>query len=321
MLILKILFTGLSFVLLFVSLSALMVRTQKFLAVKNTREHHIKLSNHGNFTGTFILSVKWVEQRISFKFFMNDIPLVAISGPEYFPPSIPNPAPVGTVSQPKAGTNSAMNTALKSGKSVAAKAGWMASLLGTLGALLPGSLGSSLRTQSEVLRETQSMVITTTQSPVNAQRRLDALQQQSGKISGGNQTAGKTENGSAYRSDPAEASSHSGGTRSGLAEDPIPGLQIVQTKPVEPGEDISVILRIEPVKRHHPEGTFAYTVTSQQFPVEPLEVDPPIVTKTGVLHLPHVEVWRYWLAPAANLLLVFMFLFILFFIFKFIWFR
>ena len=308
-LILKILSTGVLVVLLFGFFWALIVRTQKYLTVGNKRDHLIKLANQGNFTSIFILSVQSAEQRICFKFLMNDIPLAEAAAPEIFqpvPPSGSSPA------QARAGSNSVMSTAMKGGKSVAASAGWMASFMGTLSALLPGRLGSSLRTQSEVLRETQSTVISTTQSPINAQRRVNSLQQQTGKMSG----TGHGTN----RFDPVHGPSHSRDLRTGSVENPVQGGHVVQTKPLEPGENISLVLRIEPVKRHHPEGTFSYTLTSRQFPVDPMEVDPPGITRHGLLHFPHVEVWRYWLAPAATFLFVSVCLCILLLIFRFIWF-
>lgn len=335
---LKILLTGILFIILAVICILLITRIQRWLTVENKREHVVKLTNQGNFTSVFNLSVVSVEQIFSFNLLLNDIPLIAVPQVEI---SQPLSADVNTApSEQPAQKNKAEKKAeikadkktsaaggvLKGGQAVAAKAGMLASFIGTLASLLPGSWGSNLRAQSETLREAQSNAQAATQAPIDAQRRVESLQQQGGKLSGvtpaaktGNLPNVNVQRPEARSSAPASVHSQSERPMLTAARKVTPGVYMVQTQPVEPGADLSLVLRIEALKRSRPDGTFAYTLSSQQLPVETLEGEQPPVIKQGVLHFPHIHIWRYWLAPVANLLVIATLLSTLIFVVGFIW--
>ena len=334
---LKVLLTGISFIILVVISVWLIVRIQRALVVKNKREHVIKMTNQGNFSSIFSLSVVSVEKMLSFKLLLNDIPLMAVPQIENSRPisAGQNMAQAGSLAQQntdkKPGAN--MSAAVKSGQAVAAKAGLVATLMGTLGALLPGSLGSNLRAQSEALRAAQSNTLAAAQAPVNAQRRVEALQQESGKLVGVKPTA--STGGPPQSKQPVAQSASSAAYSqavyfsSAAAKKAVPGVYMVQTQPLDPGDGLSLVLRIGSPRQHYPEGTFAYTLSSQQLAVAALAGEQPNknqgialepVTRQGVVNFPHVDIWRYWLAPVTNLLVVATLLFTLIFIFRFIWF-
>ncbi len=336
---LKILLTGILFIILAVICILLITRIQRWLTVENKREHIVKLSNQGNFTSVFNLSVVSVEQIFSFKFLLNDIPLIAVPQTEISQSlsddvnTTPSEQPVQKNTTEKKAEikadkkTSAAGGLVKGGQAVAAKAGMLASFMSTLASLLPGNLGSNLRTQSETLRGAQSSAQTVAQAPVNAQRRAESLQQQGGKLSGAKPAATKTGNPPNVNVQQPEAHSsaptfvHSQSERQMLtaARKVTPGVYMVQTQPVEPGADLSLMLRIEALKRSRPDGTFAYTLSSQQLPVETLEGELPPVIKQGVLYFSHIHIWRYWLAPVVNLLVIATLLSTLIFIVRFIW--
>jgi hypothetical protein len=330
--VLKVLFTAISFIVLSGLCIFLVVRIQRALVVNNKREHVIKLTNQGNFTSIFVLTVASVEKMLSFHLTSNGVPLIPAPVLEFPAQAIPGQAGQAaartaqkTGGQP--GPN--MGGALKGGQAVAAKAGLVATMLGTLGALLPGSLGSGLRAQSQALREAQTSTMAATQAPVNAQRRVEALQHESSKLGGGQakpastNTGGKTITLSQPASQPAAAAAsplQSSPSAPVAAPKATPGLIRVQTPPLAPGAGLSLVLRIGSPRQHYPQGSFTYTLSSEQQPVEPLDGAAQPVTRKGLVHFPHIALWRYWLAPLFNFLAIASLLFSLIVIFRFIWF-
>lgn len=335
--VLKVLSTGIIFIMLAAICILLIVRIQRVLAIENKREHMFKLSNQANFTSVFNLSVVSVEKIFSFQILLNNIPLIVV--PQQAEVSQPLLAASSTTAagQPaqnktgdahtanrQIGTNNMKEGAVKSGKAVAAKAGLLASIMSTIASLLPGSLGSNLRAQSETLRQAQSNTQAAIQAPEDAKRKMEVLQQQSGKLAGTKPTATisappKTQQPTA-RSDASSANSQAGYPHPKATKKAVPGFYMVQTQPVDPGDSLSLMLRIETPKQRRLVGTFAYTLSSQQLPLEALggaEQSP--VTKPGVLHFPHIDVWRYWLAPISSLLVIAVFLFTATLIYRIIW--
>jgi hypothetical protein len=97
-----------------------------------------------------------------------------------------------------------------------------------------------------------------------------------------------------------------------------PGVYVVQTQPLAPGAGLSLVLRIGSPGR--PEGSFAYKLSSQQQPLETFAGEAQPVIRQGLVHFPHIEIWRYWLAPAINLLVIAGLTLPFIFIFRLIWF-
>jgi hypothetical protein len=94
-----------------------------------------------------------------------------------------------------------------------------------------------------------------------------------------------------------------------------PGACTVQTQHVEPGDTLSLSLQIEAAMWSYPDGAYTYTLSSQQLPVDLLAGEEPPVTTEGVLHFPSSDVWPYWLAPVASLLVIAIWILILFLVF------
>jgi hypothetical protein len=336
---LKLLFTGIVSVILFVVFLPLLIGIRRTLAVKHSREHIIKISNQGNFTSTFKLSVVDVETMFDFKILFDDIPLVPVLQIEEPQPNLDtqiadqpsSPLQKNQPVQNKAASadkkSGAMGNFSKGGRAVAAKSGQAASFLGTLASLLPGSMGSGLRAQSEGLRQTQSKAQAAAMAPENTKHKVEALQQQSGRMVSNTSSASVgnppsvRQLGSAHPK-PVSEPVNSPPVRPNLAagKRTLPtSIYAVQTQPVEPGDTLSLTLQVEVPKRSRPSGSYAYTLTSQQIPVEALNTEQPPITRQGVLYFPPVEFWRYWLPPVASFLVIAIFAFVLIFIFRFIW--
>ncbi len=326
--VLKILLTGILFIVLSGVCILLVTRMQRTLTVENKREHVVRLSNQGNFTSIFTLSIASAEQMFSFKFLLNGIPLIAMPQVETFP--APSSDPGTTQSAPsmqdktenmprKAGPN--VSGVAKSGQAVAAKAGQAASFLGTLASLLPGSLGSGLRAKSETLRQTQAKAQAAAKAPENAQRKVQSLQQQSGRLVAVAPAGSAGSPPNIHRPATQSVPAHSQTVESNItvAKKVVPGVYRVQTQPVEPGGSLSLTLRVEASKRSRPAGTYAYTLSSQQLPVETLDGEEPPITTQGILHFPHVDFWRYWLAPVASFLVIAICMLTLIFVLRFVW--
>ncbi len=327
---LKILLTGILFIVLSGVCVLLVTRIQRTLTVENKREHIVRLSNLGNFTSIFTLSIVSVEQMFSFKFLLNGIPLIAAPQVETFPAPSSDPGTTQSASSVqdktenmprKAGPN--VNGVAKSGQAVAAKAGQAGSFLGTLASLLPGNLGSGLRAQSETLKQTQAKAQAASKAPENAQRKVQSLQQQSGRLVAVAPAgpAGSPPNIHRPATQSASAPVHSQAVESNItvAKKVVPGAYRVQTQPVEPGGSLSLTLRVEASKRSRPAGSYAYTLSSRQLPADALDGEEPPVTRQGILHFPHVDFWRYWLAPVASFLMIVIFMLTLIFVLKFVW--
>ena len=341
--ILKLLLTGIAFLVLSIICVLLIVLISKVFRVKRDREHIIRLTNRGNFLSNFFLSVTSSESNLRFSLSLNGVPLVPIhmaveppagvsqpAAEQSRPNQAQKPAPAAQTNtgQPKPAINA--GGALKSGQAAAGKVGALASFLGTLGDLIPGPLGSSLRARSANLTEKQGSALAAMQAPVTAGHNLDSLKQQSGQLANIKPTAA----GQAPSMSAAAPQSTAVTTSNPITATPVPatpqpslaakkiaaaGDYVVQTQPLEPGAGYALVLKIGPQKNHYPEGTFGYTLKSMQQAVENLTGEPVAVVKQGVVSFPHIAAWRYWLAPALNILLFTILLFVCVFIFKIIW--
>jgi hypothetical protein len=75
----------------------LLIRIEENAAVRKKREHMIRLSNWGNLTSVFRLSVASVEQIFSFQFLLNDIPLIPVLPGEMAQSSAVDRDPAGSM--------------------------------------------------------------------------------------------------------------------------------------------------------------------------------------------------------------------------------
>jgi hypothetical protein len=189
--------------------------------------------------------------------------------------------------------------AAKTGQKATAKVGAVASFLGVLGNLIPGSLGSKLKAQGAAARGVQTDALKTMQAPMQAQRKVEALNRERGKLGGGtDSTPGKVQapQPAVERQGPETIRTSSNQPVSKLAGSFQPtGLYRVQTKEVQPGESLVLTLRVGSKERRYPEGSYRYTLLSQQMPQEGIDSGIPPVKSSGTVHFKHVPLWRYWL--------------------------
>jgi hypothetical protein len=78
-------------------------------------------------------------------------------------------------------------------------------------------------------------------------------------------------------------------------------------------------LRIGTSKWRYPQGSFLYTLWSEQVPVEPLAAEIPAMHKDGTVHFEPVAAWRYWLFPLTSGLVISLSLLTVVFSLFFIW--
>jgi len=286
----------------------LIVRLYRLLQVKGDRDHKIKLSNQGNATSIYQLSVESPEPQLSFKLSYKGMPLIEIPEMIYIEPEQEAFEDAGEVveqvdvatkktdkKQPAVDTAAAAKTSQKA----AAKVGAFASLLGVLGNLIPGSLGTKLKTQGAAARGVQTDALKTMQAPMQAQRKVDALKREGGKFGGGTKI------------DQSEASHpRAGDDRQGSQVVQTPSRQPVsmltgsyqptgvyraQTKEVDPGESLVLSLKVGSKTRRYPQGSYRYTLLSQQMSREGTDIGIPPLKTSGTVHYKPVPAWRYWL--------------------------
>jgi hypothetical protein len=169
--------------------------------------------------------------------------------------------------------------------------------LGGLGNLLPGSLGNKLKSQGAAIRGVQTKALRTTQAPISAQRKVDALKREGGRVTGGAKGGGSTIRGKQAPMGPQvrDAAVSKQHRRAQTSTEHTTGVYRVQTVEVDPGESLSLNLHIGSKKRRYPGGSFLYTIQSQQKPLESVDVEIPPVSSRGTVHFKSIAAWRYWL--------------------------
>jgi hypothetical protein len=286
----------------------LILRLYRILQVKGERHHTIKLTNQGNLPSIYHLSAASTEPHLEFKFYHQDVPLIVIPEPEkkadaadaeqHSQPSIKaveEPKKKPDAPPPKAGAN--IGGAAETGKTFATKVGVVASFLGVLGSLLPGKMGHKLKGKSTVARDVQARTLKTTQAPTRIQRKTDSLKRESGRL------GVKTPNSDVlHAGDPEQIAPQAGSPSQQLQ---VAAAQIepqkiftpvsAQTQEVESGATILLTLRIGSKKMRYPEGSYFYTINSQQVPSVPIRITPPPVSKRGIVYFKSIAAWRYGL--------------------------
>ena len=76
-----------------------------------------------------------------------------------------------------------------------------------------------------------------------------------------------------------------------------------RTIQVDPGAGLDLKLRIGKKKRRYPEGSFNYTVFSEQLPVDDRFDASVVKHESGVVSFPPIGSWRYFL-PAFSVVFV-----------------
>ncbi len=295
-------------ILLFVAYVWLILRLYRTLQVKGDRHHTIELTNRGNLPSIYHLSAASTEPHLDFNFFHNGMSLMDIPEPEktvlVTDTKQHAQEPVKTADDKKkvpdttpTGAQASIGSAAAKGKDVASKVGVVASFLGVLGSLLPGKMGHKLKGKSTVARDMQSRTLKTTQTPMRVQRKTDSLKRESGRL-GVKTPSGDVVSTSKPEQIEPQTGSPSQQPQSAAAQ--IESQKIytpvrVQTQEVESGATILLTLRIGSTKMRYPEGSYLYTVNSQQVPLVPTKITPPVVSKRGIAYFKSVTAWRYGL--------------------------
>ena len=288
----------------------LLMRLFRLLQPKRDRNHSLKLANQGNVPSIYQLTVESLDSLFSFQLKFKDMPLIEVPEPVIFEELIDatngslsdnGHLPDGLTekqSQKNGSQKKSVDTgkAMQAGQALAGKAGTVASLLGTFGNLIPGSIGNKLKSQGAAARGIQTKTIRATQAPKSAQRKLDAVKREGGRMGGGvkvdtgparNQyeastsTQGPTHRSTKYQTGKARRTAKTGEIR-------------VQTIEIDPGESIQLSLNIRSLKRRYPEGSYLYTIQSQQIPSVGYDYEIPPITTRGTVNFKSLPAWRHW---------------------------
>jgi hypothetical protein len=266
---------------------------KRFLGVKRESSHTIILKNQGNVPSVYQLTAASSDPRLSFRFHFRNIPLaevpVAVPVIEHANGSSTSKVAVGKPQNAAAAANKVQT----SGKAAARKSGEAANLLSALGNLLPGKLGKTLKSQGASARDLQTKTSQTLRIQDQAERQVNAVQK------GGSKLGVK----------PAAPALSTGGQQQKVVASQAPPskvdyIQIAQTAPVGPGESLSLSLKIQSQKSRLPEGSYLYTISSQQVPLEKVDREIAPVTSQGTVHFSAVSKWRYALPVVMNVLVI-----------------
>ncbi|MBI9047091.1 MAG: hypothetical protein JEZ06_21575 [Anaerolineaceae bacterium] len=339
----KLMITGIFTIVLCGLYVLLIIRLQRYFRVNRERIHAFNLTNRGNVGSLYQLFIEQPDSLFEFKLFENEVPLVKAAVPEEpeAPEIIEESTPQETTKGKKKKTRrqkaeekkaaKAGDGAMDAGKQVAAKSGAAASFLGAVGGMLPGEAGKAMKEQSTSLRNVQTKTTQTMRAPESAKTKLKAASRDGGKLglkapgmptapggSGSSQKTFSEENGE------TEISSDGAVTLTPKAHNERQRQinqrrTMVQTREVSAGEKLALSLHIKSKKRRVPEGSFLYSVNSQQVPLGKFDREILPLVKKGVVHFSKVESWRYWLPDLITVLILAAELLILVYVLTLIW--
>jgi hypothetical protein len=208
----------------------------------------------------------------------------------------------------------------KAAEKVVAKSGALASLLGTVGGLLPGSLGKSLKEQSAMVRVAQSKTKDVSQKPQEMQRKLDQMQKDSGKLGMKTPNVALPQAGQAAMPEPTQTFStgqvQTTAVPTGTGNQPQPAVaapvrsaaaqvkKFYRTSEADSEETLQLTLQISSKSRIAPEGSFLYTVKSQQVPLEKFDKEIAPLSRQGIVHFESIGKWHYWLPNLLSFFVV-----------------
>ncbi len=317
---------------------------QRLFRVTVQRVHTLYIKNLGNVASVYHLTAESLEPNLTFQFFQNDIPLteveialepqvvsMVVQSPMVAPENKKNittsPAPAQNLAaannpQPKLTVQSAGGApgAGKAAEKVVAKSGALASLLGTVGGLLPGSLGKSLKEQSAMVRVAQSKTKDVSQKPQEMQRKLDQMQKDSGKLGMKTPNVALPQAGQAAMPEPTQTFStgqvQTTAVPTGTGNQPQPAVaapvrsaaaqvkKFYRTSEADSEETLQLTLQISSKSRIAPEGSFLYTVKSQQVPLEKFDKEIAPLSRQGIVHFESIGKWHYWLPNLLSFFVV-----------------
>jgi len=315
-------------VLIFLAIGCLcgliVILIRRRLVKEIKQDSQIMLKNLGNVPSVFHLTVESLESLLHFTFLQDGIPLPEIvevlevpSAPEI----VPSPIDSSSISEGKRVTAENKNVPAKIDKktpaavkvdnkaadNAIAKTGALSSLLGVVGSILPGSLGKSLKEKGLAVRDVQTKTKDATEKPKELQRKMDAVQKDSGKLGVKTSSSRPQTPGTTVTSEKNQPVSKQQTLQSGsksYSKSTTQTLKYFCTNEVNPGESLSLSLRIGTRNYRIPNGTSLYTIHSQQVPSGNFDKEIPIVTKQGFVSFSPVSKWHYWYAWILAALLV-----------------
>jgi hypothetical protein len=272
----------------------------KFLRLRNTRQHTLRLANQGNVPVVYQLLVETAAQGLGFILRQGKQKLEDIAVPAAQIPVPPEAAQVELSMQvDESSSVDEVPNPKRSGKPLAGFSRSISTGLGHLGRLLPGDAGRFFREQQAALNRVKSVAVRGAQTQSSAQRKLAPPP----KIS-------------RRRDDPnAEGSS--------LRLAPSPALlrPVYQAKTplVHPGETLEVNLLVTSKTRRNLTQRYTYVVRSLTLPQEEFKQVPAVLSKSGVVVFPQLSAWHHQSPVWISLLVALVSLALLGFFLSWLW--
>ena len=296
---------------------------RKLMFPKLVKLHTINLTNSGNVSGCYNLKAVAQEEFLQFIFLLNRVPLPrveissGIADVGYHQPRENQAAELkpGSSNQQKQAVSQTnqgrpgggAGKLLKGSEKAVAKTGAAAGLLGMLGSILPGDLGKSMKQQGSALRDVQTKSKMAMDKPKDMQRKVDSVQQQSGRLAGKAVPSQQPSSPVKYVAATSGSSFEQKQTlefSTNHQADITPGEIYYHTMQINPGESVKLELKISAHKKRYPDGSYSYKVISQQVPEGSFERTPQAATKQGVVNFGQIKRWHYWLPNFLTVLLV-----------------
>jgi hypothetical protein len=249
----------------------------RFVSVKRAADHRLFLKNLGNVPSVYQLSAESPDARLKFRFHYQKIPLAEVLLEKPVETRVKAPSSAKRTAAGQQG-GSAVRQAEQSGRAVAQKSGMVASFLSAFGSLLPGQAGKAFKEQGAAARQISTTTTQTIGAKNQAERQVKAVTQGASRL-GVRPGVEKTGQQTTSQDIPVETI--------------MSVFSVAQTAMVSPGQSLQLNLHISSPRKRIPGGSYLYTITSQQVPLEKVDVAIAPVTQQGTVYFPVVNTWRY----------------------------
>jgi len=259
----------------------------RFLRVRNKRQHTLRLTNQGNVPVVYQLQIETAVPGLGFVLRQGKHKLEEMAVPIVDLPLPPEAAQV----EPSGQVNDLMPVdevpnPVRSGKALAGFRRSISNGLGQLGRLLPGEAGRIFREQQAALSRVQSVAGRGAQIQSRARRKLKLPPKGSRKDNG------KKGEGGSLRSAPPPVR--------------LRPVYLTKTPLVHPGEALDVNLHITSKTHRAPLERFKYIIRSVTLPQAEFKQAPAALSKSGEVVFPQLSAWRsqlpVWISSLVALL-------------------
>ncbi len=288
------------------------------------KQYRLSIQNLGNVRSRYKLLAQEPAGALAFQFTLNGNNLherQITETIEVEPEQMPSPSrPPARSAQPARPAMPSAPGGLQEAKDKAGQAAsagkGLTGLLASLGALLPGSMGQSLRGKASQASMQQSKIDYAVQAPDRLGKRVQdvaAKTPQSAELASKTSSAAQEATTAAPALEPAEAPSQPATPRAqATGVSPVaapPEVKTItrtvveewaQTPVVEPGQSLTVTLRIAPIQRPRRAESYPFTVTSQTME----QRRAPTVVQQGEVRIKSGAWFRYYLPPTLLFLAV-----------------